>query len=481
MTRKDLDSMNYVKIGIIISILLLSWTGDVLFAQQENAEESLISEGSFFENIVSRRRVLFVKTELLRFLNDKGQTEFNLNYKIPNNELQFIETEQGWICSLSIEFNIYKNGNLVSPNKFDHFAGAGTTAIAQSANHYVLDKISLTLGKPGFTAELKIVDKNSSTSHIETFDLSLLDNSVLVSDIEISHGISTELSPALEKFQRSKYQFYVDPNPVLDSNNKDFIAYYQVSNISAGADSLHRFFEYVRVIKDSVVVWKAEFNNTVEFLPYPVIKKIPLSQYEPGLYTLKVEIVDPKSQKSEIIEKNFSVTRKYIVFTQRIFSDDEDEFALISYFIDNNQKRIWRGLESDGKKRFIERFWTANNPNPNSESNQFLDVVRLRVNEANWRFSYHRDGWKTDLGRVYIKLGSPDEIDKSTTGADAHYSRKDFQIWKYHNLNRNYLFFDFQGNGNYQLIYSKNDETERSDNNWKTYFEEEFDTSRVEN
>lgn len=476
MTREDLVTMNFVKNGILISLCFIF---SFLLAQA-NTDLNLETDTSFFDAVISRRRALFVKTELVRFLNEAGQTEFHLNYKIPNNELQFIQEEQGFVSTLNVKFDIYLGDNLVSPNRFEHYAGARTVSVAQSENHFVLDKISFTLAREGFSAVLEIQDKNASTIYTEKIDLTLLDSNSIVSDIEVSQGVSTELTPALDKFQRGQYQFYVDPIPVIDGNNKDFIIYHQVSNIVPGADSLYRFFEFITVKKDTTLVWESEYNHLVEFLPYPLIKRIPLGDYEPGLYTIEVKILDPKKQRVMTTQRDFSLSRKYVLLTQRVFADDNEEFELISYFLDNRQKRMWRDLNEEGRKNFIERFWIANNPNPGSQENLFLQTVRQRVNEANWRFSHHRAGWKTDLGRIYIKTGSPDNIDKKETEPDARYSRKNYQVWKYYGADKTYLFLDFQNNGNYRLIYSKNDTSENTDPGWKSYFGDNFEESSLE-
>ena len=438
------------------------------------------TDGSFFDQI-RRRRTLFAKTEMLRFLNEAGQTDFHLNFKIPNNELQFVQETQGLVANLNIRFNIYYGGALISENRFNHLAGARTTAVAQSANHYVLDKITFTLDREGFSAVIEIQDRNATTHYRNTFDLPLLDPNSIISDIEISHGISTELTPALDKFQRGQLQFYVDPIPVIDGNNRDFVVFYQVANISAGADSLYRFFEFIKVIRDSVVVWEGEFNQTVRYVPYPVVKRLPIGDWEQGLYTIEVTVVDPKIQRSETVERNFSLTRNFIVLTQRVFANDDDEFELISYFIDSRQRRLWRGLSDEGRINFIDRFWSANNPNPASDENRFLETVRMRVNEANWRFTHHRAGWRSDRGRIYIKHGGPDSIERRETDPDARYSRKFYQIWRYHGSERNYIFLDFQGNGNYRLIFARNDEMENIDPNWRSFlFGPGADTSRID-
>jgi GWxTD domain-containing protein len=453
---------------LIIIILTLS----PLQAQQ--AESELEANTSFFESILSRKRTLFVKTEVIRFLDKDGQTEFNIIYKIPNKELHFNQRQDGnYVAVLDIKFSIYFDDTVVNETSFEHLAGARSVTIAQSENHYVLDKIEFTLAKAGFRAVLEIQDKNASTTFTERYTLEPLDTNAVISDIEISHGVSTNLVPALDKFQRSQYQFYVDPVPVIDGNEKEFIAYYQVANITE-KDSLYSFKEYIKVKKDDQVFYEKEYNNSVAALPHPIVLRIPIGDWQPGLYTLETKIVDNTTGKESIGETTFSLTRKFMLLTQRVFPEDDDEYALISYFLNSNQKRLWRDLSEQGRKTFIERFWASNNPNPASNENQFLDTIRTRVNEANWRFSHHRAGWRTDLGRIYLKYGQPDNINKGETEPGARYSRKPWQSWRFYATNRTYVFLDFQGNGNYRLVYVRNDDSESTEPGWQEYFGTDF-------
>ena len=442
------------------------------------SEEFEIRENvGFLEGLLGRRRQLFVKTELLRFFDYDGNTEFHINYKIPNNELYFLQVPQGLTAQLDINFNIYFADELISENSFSHHAGARTMAVAQSDNHYVLDKIEFTLNYEGHTALIEIHDKNATTFYSQRYNLVPLTKTDFVSDIEISQGISTELVPALEPFQRGQYQFYVDPIPVIDGNNRDFIAFFQMANIPAGADSLYRFYEFIKVKHEDVIIWEYENYQTVDFEPYPIVRRIPLGDYEPGFYTLEITIQDPRTQQLSTTYRNFSLTRQILYYTQRVFPDDDEEFELISYFLNSRQRRDWRGLNEVGRKNYIDRFWAANDPNVASDSNLFLETIRQRVNEADWRFSYHRAGWRTDMGRIYIKYGNPDTIERRDTDVDARYSRKPYQIWQFSASARTYVFLDFQGNGNFRLVYVRNDETENTDPGWRGYFGIDFDES----
>ena len=461
---------------LIFAFLVISY---LLSPTTIKADEDfqIIEEVRWLEGVMGRRRQLFVKSELLRFFNYDGSTEFHINFKIPNNEVQFIQTAQGLTAHLDITFDIYLGEEVISENRFTHMAGARTMAIAQSENHYILDKIDFSLAENGYTAFFEIRDRNASTYYTQRLNLVVLEPERLISDIEISQGISTELIPALEVFQRGQYQFYVDPIPVLDGGNRDFIAFFQVDNVSAGADSLYRFYEFIKLKQEDVVVWEYENYVTNGYMPYSIIRRIPLGEYEPGLYTLEITIQDPRTQHLSVADKNISLTRVYLQYEQRVFTDDEEEFELISYFLNSRQRRMWRGLNEEGKKNFIERFWVSNNPNIPSETNLFLETIRQRVNEANWRFSYHRAGWRTDMGRIFIKYGNPDNIERRDTDAEARYSRKPYQIWTYQGSNRTYVFLDFQGNNNFRLVYVRNDDTENTDPSWRAYFGTEFEES----
>ncbi|MCL2065476.1 MAG: GWxTD domain-containing protein [Candidatus Cloacimonetes bacterium] len=475
-----------MKTKVIYFYVILSFLGflfiEVLPTNSIQSRKSLYASEEYeiaedFNFFQSRRRQLFVKSELLRFFDNNGNTNFHINIKIPNNEIHFIQDRQGLTANLEISFIIFHGEEIISENQFTHRAGARTVAIAQSENHYVLEKIEFTLNSEGHTALLEIQDRNASTTYTQRYMLVPLLETALVSDIEISQGISTELVPALEMFQRGPYQFYVDPIPIIDGNNRNFIAVFQVANLSADAELQYSFNEIIRVKHGEDIVWSMENNRTVTSIPFLLVREIPLGDYEAGQYVLEITIQDLRSQEQSTTNRNFSLTRQFLYFTQRVFQDDNEEFELISYFLNSRQRRLWRDLNEEGRKNFIDRFWSANDPNVASDNNQFLEGIRQRVNEANWRFSYHRSGWRTDMGRIFIKYGNPDTLERRDTVPEARYSRKPYQIWRYSASARTYVFFDFQGNGNFRLVYVRNDDTENTDPGWRGYFGPDFEES----
>lgn len=72
-----------------------------------------------------------------------------------------------------------------------------------------------------------------------------------------------------------------------------------------------------------------------------------------------------------------------------------------------------------------------------------------RIDHANRNFeAYRREGWQTDMGMVYVSLGPPDYIDRHPFAVDS----KPYEVWDYYNLNRQFVFIDYTGFGDYRLV-----------------------------
>jgi GWxTD domain-containing protein len=81
------------------------------------------------------------------------------------------------------------------------------------------------------------------------------------------------------------------------------------------------------------------------------------------------------------------------------------------------ERDAWKKLATDDERdRFIEDFWRARDPDPDTEENEFKQQFYERVAYANEHFSSGKPGRMTDRGRIYIKFGKPDEVESHPTG-----------------------------------------------------------------
>lgn len=100
------------------------------------------------------------------------------------------------------------------------------------------------------------------------------------------------------------------------------------------------------------------------------------------------------------------------------------------------------------KLAYFQRFWKRMDPNPETEKNELMDEFYLRVNVANQNFStISQEGWKTDRGRIFIKFGDPDDIERHPFELNSD----PYVIWRYYNYRKIFLFLDRSGFGDYYL------------------------------
>ncbi|MEO8169061.1 MAG: GWxTD domain-containing protein, partial [bacterium] len=91
--------------------------------------------------------------------------------------------------------------------------------------------------------------------------------------------------------------------------------------------------------------------------------------------------------------------------------------------------------QEEKQKLFLE-FWKKRDPNPNTIRNEKMDEFYGRVDYANKHFKHYTEGWRTDMGMVYILFGTPNNVDRHPFDSDS----KPYEIWSYYDLNYNFVF-----------------------------------------
>ncbi|MCD6376875.1 MAG: GWxTD domain-containing protein [Caldisericaceae bacterium] len=160
-------------------------------------------------------------------------------------------------------------------------------------------------------------------------------------------------------------------------------------------------------------------------------------------YFLTVEAIvgKKKAQTSQI----------FSFFWSTVPSTQEDiDLALqqMSYILNADTLKKYLKAPLKEKQAFFERFWKERDPDPSTAKNELKDEYFRRVNYANTYFStMTQDGWATDRGRILIKFGFPDDIERHPFEIDS----PPYEIWQYYNLRKTFLFVDYTGFGDYRL------------------------------
>jgi len=85
----------------------------------------------------------------------------------------------------------------------------------------------------------------------------------------------------------------------------------------------------------------------------------------------------------------------------------------IHYIAEKSEVKTFRNLASDEDRAlFIERFWARRDPSPGTITNEYRQMFWERVRDANDLFlDSHREGWRTDRGKIYVLYGAPTSIE----------------------------------------------------------------------
>lgn len=85
-----------------------------------------------------------------------------------------------------------------------------------------------------------------------------------------------------------------------------------------------------------------------------------------------------------------------------------EELAKPLYYLMNEKEyeKLISIKNPDSLKQAIDRFWLSNIKN-STVARETISLYYQRVEEANKQFSNFKEGWKTDLGMIYILFGPP--------------------------------------------------------------------------
>lgn len=179
---------------------------------------------------------------------------------------------------------------------------------------------------------------------------------------------------------------------------------------------------------------------------------------------------------------SLGVSAEHITLPQKeghVYSDLKDEDRLVSYFLNTNQKKYYAKLDIENKWEYLSTFWKVQDPNPETADNEFQQEIIARIKYSNKHFSHFKDGWKTDMGKVYIKHGEPFEIlELTNSGPYIRLTLREYQIWKYRiSCFQTFLFIEPQQHGDFRLVFSDGDEQEGSWREWRNYLGTDFDAT----
>lgn len=376
----------------------------------------------------------------LTFISDDSTTsKLDVYVQVPYVQLTFVKEGDRFTSSFEVTASIYDTKDAIVTEKiWSEKISLNSYSETVSNNSYNITLRSFNLRHGDYKLKLMVVNRESNkTAQTETpikirnfhqYSFSLSDI-ILVNRLEDNDNIR-RIIPNVSR------------NVVF--NNEGFFIYFEFYNFSR--DSL--FDIYCNIDNkngQSIYYDKASYN----FKPNKnsVFLKVNKYDFPLGDYIISISATKA-SDTSSVYKVNRSFYSKWVGVPQNITDLDKAIDQLI-YVSDREKIDEMKKIKDPQEKlnRFLD-FWKAKDPSPGTSENELLEEYYSRVEYSNKNFSNFIEGYKTDMGMVFIVLGPPDNIDRYPFNYDspAH------EIWHYYRLNKSFVFVDYTGFGDYRLL-----------------------------
>jgi len=438
-----------------------------LFASQTVYSQTYIASPS-------KNDIIF-DMDYARFKSKGEDILLEVYYSFYRNQLKFTDQGSQKIAGFTVDAKIFQADSLI-----DHRNWSGQNAILDSTE-LAQNKMLLTITKfslrPGnYRLLSKIIDNSSENEGSKEIEIDLdsfSDNVLSISDIELATAIVKDSTSDFA--DKSYYRVIPNPTGVYGPRNPMLYFYAETYNLDKEIDSTYTI-EY-RILK----------NDRTEFRTYPArTRRKPWASTEvgglnvialpTGTYFLELKLRDSENRSLFTRNKKFHVLKdnkdlaskredteagKLLKAYQTISSNEiDEEFQSASYLAHKDEIAVFKSLQLEAKRRFMADFW-AKRP--------WVREIHLeRLAFANTNFTRYRKGWKTDRGRVTLKYGEPDNINRNF----ALGGNRAYETWEYYDQEGGviFVFVDKDRFDDFELVHS-NARTELSDPDWRRWIQ----------
>lgn len=368
---------------------------------------------------------------------DSLNARLDLYIQLPLENIQFKRNNAADKYDAFIDYSIaIKNssGHLAYNNTFSETMSNSENEQKKITEKsvYAIKQIYLLPDKYKMTFSLK--DKNSQKEYSKDYEFSVKDftkKKIIFSDIMLVSNYKEDATGQKE----------ISPLVTKNVGNlKDFYLFFEVYNC---CENLHETDYSYRVLDEkNKVVLDGNYSYYLDSGVTKKVEKLNTNLFIIGNY--KLEITD-KLTNEVVASKDFSYRWDFLPVSLKNL--DLAISQLIYLATSKELNYIKDAKTQEEKERRFLKFWKDMDPSPATPKNELLIEYYNRIKIANERYSHYVDGWKTDMGMVYIIYGNPSNIDKHPFDSDS----KPYEIWEYYDLKKRFVFVDNSGFGDYRL------------------------------
>ena len=374
-------------------------------------------------------------------------------YKVFSSTLTYEKRGDRFMGSYEVDLVINRKRKQVTGASRDGDLFADDYKTTLSAEDFVINMVSFDLPPADYELVGKLTDRFSGDEQKVKMDLKLKKFGLKIPSLSgIEFVREARMANGKSGFQKDGMTIIPSVSRMYGYDEPEMIVYYQIYNQSDfGGDYLAIY----DISKDD----KSAMTDTSLFTSRGGVtgrlERFNVESLLPGKYELSMQISSPGGELNISTDGGFIIEWSALAIVKNNYKTAVDQ---LRYIASKEQRDVLLKASEEQHLELWHDFWKSMDPSPATPENELRDEYYKRIRYADLNFGiFGRDGWKTDMGMVYITYGPPDEIDRHPFDID----RKPFQIWYYYEEKLRFIFVDYNGYGEYELQYPYDGDTRR--------------------
>ncbi len=393
-----------------------------------SGRENLADRGTSHAYQVGHPEVL---ARVTSFFDDEGHPIAELHMELPHQNLVFRTLENRRFANVEITGQLRPaNGGLEVAGRFREELEIDITGDRSSYTTYYDRSTRLEPGSYQLELSVRDISSNKRTNLLLEVNIPDPESAVAsVSDIKvITRGDGEEQTTSSYLVPASRdslsFEFYVT------RSGEDIPAEVKMRLIRFRSDTEPaRAMGHLPISAGNIAYRGIDYNEreeistqnrTLDTETGPVQIDYSVPRPESGNYRFEIELISADSAGVETSSTRFRDFALVSPNFPRVQSTREMAEPLVYLMREREFRNMIRIEDTDSLRLDVERFWLRDMTA--STARDQIQRYYSRVEDANRLFSNFKEGWKTDMGMVYILLGPPLYVERNIDHIIWHYS-----------------------------------------------------------
>jgi GWxTD domain-containing protein len=396
---------------------------------------------------------------------------------VPLERLEGVETAEGTTYDFNVGVQVTRRSDgVVVANRLKN-KKACIPAAEEVRSPLSVSQLDVVVPPGDYRFEVGVGDLGGGSSRVSTLDVNVpgAPDGPFASGIELASSIAPADADVIREFVKGGLTVIPNPTKLVSDGDGLLPIYYELYRLPVGEEGKASF---VIVYEVSQLNGRrfVKVERALETAAPDVVRAetLDLKGVPPGSYELSLRLENRDGGEILRARKEFMVLhqvtdRELVEFKGKFMpyslEEEKQKRRELSLIASDAEMAAFDALSAEEKPIFVDNFWARRDPDSNTSVNEFKNAFYHRYYYVQERYTTpFREGVDTDMGRIYLKYGEPDEVMRSPMGMASEvdidtstWQSKPFEAWEYFttggvgNQYIMFVFIDYDGDGSFDL------------------------------